>query len=372
MRRAIWMALAFMGTAPLVALAQQNTGAAPAASPSGAASIDRGQDTTATQAPGSPGQQSAGSIGTAQGQPATGGSAGTQGTTGQTDGTGGGGGAGGAAGMGGGGGPTYRGTTEEAPPSASPPVDVGTRVGPEPGEQAGGAGTGSVGTGTGGGGTGGGDTGGTGSVSGGGTGTGGTGVSGGGTGTGRGGGVGGQEAMQRELTTLRQRVSRLEAEVGALRGTGGGGTGGGGTGGATPGVDTGTPGPDPEDMEVKGPVTVATAVFDGRVVDITRKHIDIVDTSDGTFYRLTVDDQTRAFVGPDLKRIPVDQLSEGTQVRTSFALISGVEHARNIVTQPQRAQQQRQGQQQGLRQQRQERMGPGQRMAVPPQQTPKP
>lgn len=191
----------------------------------------------------------------------------------------------------------------------------------------------------------------------------------------------GSDAMQRELTTLRQRVTRLEAEVGSLRGTGGGGTGdtgtggtatGGATGGATPGVDTGTPGPDPEDMEVQGPVAVATAVFDGRVVDITRKHIDIVDISDGTFYRLTVNDQTRAFVGPDLKRIPVSQLSEGMPVRTSFALIGGEEHALNIVTQPQRAQQQRQEQQQRLKQQRQERMGPGQRMVVPPQQTPQP
>jgi hypothetical protein len=180
----------------------------------------------------------------------------------------------------------------------------------------------------------------------------------------------GSEAMQRELTFLRQRVASLEAEVDALRGTGGGGTGGGGTGGPTPGVDTGTPGPDPEDMKIEGPVTVATAVFDGRVVDVTRKHIDIVDISDGTFYRLNLDDQTKAFVGPDLKRIPVDQLSEGTQVRTSFALISGAEHARNIVTQPQRAQQQRQEQQQRQQQQRQERMGPGQRMVVPPQQTP--
>lgn len=327
------------------------------------------------QAPGSPGQQSAGAIGTAQGQPATGGGAGTQGTTGQGGGTGGGLGGGGGAGTGmAGDGTTYRGSTEETPP-ASPPMDVGTRVGPEPGEQAGGGGTGTVGTG-------GGGTGGTG-TGGGGTGTGGTGVSGGGGGgAGSGGGsVGGDqsamqqgpvgsEAMQRELTTLRQRVSRLEAEVGTLRGTGGGGTAGGGTGGATPGVDTGTPGPDPEDMEIQGPVTVATAVFDGRVVDITRQHIDIVDVSDGTFYRLTVNDQTRAFVGPDLKRIPVGQLSEGTQVRTSFALVGGEEHALNIVTQPQRAQQRRQEQQQRQQQQRQERMGPGQRMVNPPQQTP--
>lgn len=331
MRRAIWMALAFMGTAPLVALAQQNTGTAPAASPSGAGSLERGQDTTATQAPGSPGQQSAGSVGTAQGEPATGG-AGAQGTTGQDGQQGLSGGTG--AGTGGGAG---AGTGET--PSASPPADIGTRVGPEPGEQAGGGGTGTVGTG-------GGGTGGTGMGTGGtGTGSGrevGTGTGGGGTGgTGGGGGQSamkqapaamGSEAMQRELTTLRERVARLEAEVDALRGTGGAGTGG----------DTGTP--DTADVQVQGPVTVATAVFDGRVVDVTRKHIDIVDTSDGTFYRLTLDDQTRAFVGPDLERIPVEQLSEGTQVRTSFALISGAEHARNIVTQPR---QQKQGSPQG-------------------------
>ncbi|HYO54804.1 MAG TPA: hypothetical protein VEU50_18630, partial [Archangium sp.] len=161
-----------------------------------------------------------------------------------------------------------------------------------------------------------------------------------------------------------QRVARLEAEVGALRGPGGAGTGGDtGTGGGT---DTGGT----ADVQVRGPVTVATAVFDGRVVDVTRRHIDIVDISDGSLYRLTIDDQTRVFVGPDLKRIPVQQLSEGTPVRSSFALISGVEHARNIVTQPQRPQQQRLEQQRRRQQQRQERMGPGQRMVVPPQQTP--
>lgn len=283
------MALAFMGTAPLVALAQQNTGNAPAASPSGAASIERGQDTTATQPPGAPGQQSAGTIGT-QGQPATGGTAGTQGTPGQTGGMGGAGGVG--MGTGGSAAPTYHGTEET--PSASPPADVGTRVSPEPG----------------------------------------------------------QSAMQRELAFLRQRVASLEAEVDALRGTGGGGTGGA------------TPGPAPEDMKIQGPVAVATAVFDGRVVDVARKHIDIIDTSDGTFYRLTVDDQTKAFVGPDLQRIPVGQISEGTPVRTSFALISGVEHARNIVTNPQRALQRQEQQRQ------QQQSGPEQRRETPPQRTP--
>jgi hypothetical protein len=128
--------------------------------------------------------------------------------------------------------------------------------------------------------------------------------------------------MARELASLRERVALLERQVNDLRGTGGGG-GTGGTG------DT-----DTANVRAEGPVTVATAVFDGRVVDVQPKHIDIVDTSDGTFYRLTIDGQTRAFVGPELNRIPVERLSEGAPVRASFALISGEEHARNIVAQP--------------------------------------
>ncbi len=179
--------------------------------------------------------------------------------------------------------------------------------------------------------------------------TGGAGAGAGAT-TGQGGGAGGgqaagqqalmsSDAMVRELATLRERVARLERQVTDLgRGTGGGGAGGtGGAGGA------GT-----ANVRAQGPVTVATAVFDGRVVDVQPKHIDIVDTSDGTFYRLTIDRQTRAFDGPELNRIPVGRISEGTQVRTSFALSSsGVEHARNIVTQPVQRQSGQQGTPQG-------------------------
>jgi hypothetical protein len=160
--------------------------------------------------------------------------------------------------------------------------------------------------------------------------------------------------MQRELSSLRQRVDQLEREVGALRGTGGGGTGTGGT----------------ADIQVQGPVTVATAVFDGRVRDVTSNHIDIVDTSDGSLYRLRIDKETKAFRGPELSRIRVSQIPEGASVRTSFELISsGEEVARYIVAQPRQQQQQRQREEQRLqRQQRRERMGPGQRMVVPPGQ----
>ncbi len=158
--------------------------------------------------------------------------------------------------------------------------------------------------------------------------------------------------MQRELLTLRQRVAQLESEVAGLRGTGGGGTGT----------------PNTADIQVRGPVTVATAVFDGRVRDVTSKHIDIVDTSDGSLYRLRIDEETKAFRGPQLSRIRVSQIPEGTQVRTSFELISsGEEVARYIVAQPAQQQRQRQQEERGQQQQqRREQMGPGQRMAVPP------
>ena len=156
--------------------------------------------------------------------------------------------------------------------------------------------------------------------------------------------------MRREVLSLRQRVSRLESELEALRGTGGGGTAGT--------EDTGTT--DTSKVQVQGPVTLAITTFDGRVVDVKRRHIDIVDTSDGSFYRLSLNDQTKAFVGPRLNRIPVQQLSEGMPVRTSFAFTStGEQRALNIVARPQR-----QGQGQG--QQGQERTGPGQQGAMPP------
>ncbi len=380
MRRAIWMALAFMGTAPLVALAQQNTGAqAPAGSPSGTTSIDRGQDTNAIDAPGAPGQQSAGTVGTAQGQPATGGGAAPFGGTGGggTGGTGGGavgaggGGAGVGAGVGGTGGtsggagmtggqtgtgaagatsgPTYRGTGNDIPdtPSGSPPVDVGTQIGPEPGERAGNAGTGTVGAGGGG--------------------TGGAGQGGGGT------GGGGQaaaqqaplsgDALQREVITLRERVARLEGQVRDLgRGTGGAGTGGGGTGGG------GTT--DTSNVRAQGPTVVATVTFDGTVRAVSSNRIQVVDREDGSVYNMRIDRGTR--VSDDGKAINPRELTEGTPVRASLAFISGEEHARDIVVIDEETQRQQQQQQRQQRQQRLEGMGPGQRLMQPdaPPRTP--
>ncbi|WP_309897386.1 hypothetical protein [Archangium sp.] len=265
MRRAIWMALAFMGTAPLVALAQQNTGAqAPAGSPSGTTSIDRGQDTNAIDAPGAAGQQSAGTVGTAQGQPATGGA-------GPFGGTGGG-------GTGGGGGQA---AAQQAPLSG--------------------------------------------------------------------------DAMQRELTTLRERVARLEGQVRDLsRGTGGAGTGGGGTGGGT--TDT-------SNVRAQGPTVVATVTFDGTVRSVSSNRIQVVDREDGSVYNMRIDRGTR--VSDDGKALNPRELTEGTPVRASLAFIAGEEHARDIVVIDEETQRLRQQQQRQQRQQRLEGMGPGQRLMQP-------
>jgi hypothetical protein len=269
MRRAIWMALAFMGTAPLVALAQQTGGTQapatqqPTGSPSGTASSQQGQDGAPLQRP------------DAQGGQGLMGGAGTGGTGGTV-------------------GPTYRGTTEITPP-ASPPLDVGTRGGPEPSD----------------------------------------------------------EAMRRELATLRQRVANLEAQVGDLRrGTGGGGTGGGGS------TET-------ANIQVRGPVAVATVTFDGTVRDVTPNRIIIVDNSDGSVYSSVIDNQTQVFEGQELNRISPRQLAEGTPVRASLDLISGVEHARNIVALEPEQQQSRQRQGEPRGQSRQQSPSPQPRIEVP-------
>jgi hypothetical protein len=161
------------------------------------------------------------------------------------------------------------------------------------------------------------------------------------------------EAMQRELATLRQRVARLEAQVGDQnRGTGGGGTGGGGT------TDT-------ANIQVQGPVAVATVTFDGTVRDVTPNRIIIVDNSDGSVYSSVIDSQTQVFKGQELNRISPRQLAEGTPVRASLALISGVEHARNIIALEPGQQQPRQRQGQPRGQSRQQSPSPQPQIEVP-------
>jgi hypothetical protein len=171
--------------------------------------------------------------------------------------------------------------------------------------------------------------------------------------------------MGRELSLLRERVTRLEAQVNSL-GQGGGGTGGGGAaaggdtggGGATAGGARDDGDIDPEDIRLEGPVAVANVTFDGTVREVSRGRLVIVDNSDGSLYSPVIDKQTKVFKGQDLDRISPRQLAEGTPVRVSLDLIGGVEHARNIIAlepeqqqprQPRQGQGQRQGQ--GARQQ---------------------
>ena len=165
---------------------------------------------------------------------------------------------------------------------------------------------------------------------------------------------------QDELTVLRNRVAALEREVGSLRGTGGSGpvnpfpatnapaTNAPATNApsATPlaAYDTvvlpatdGTPEGSSALQNKDGSITVASAVFDGTVRKVTSKHIDIVDREDGSLYRLSLDKGTKVFRGPKLTRMSARQLSEGTRVRASFDLVSGVERARFIVVQPKKA-----------------------------------
>ncbi|WP_434385642.1 hypothetical protein [Melittangium boletus] len=278
MRGAKWMALALLGTAPL-ALAQPPSGVGtgvaapaseqPAASPTGAVSIERGEDSAGTSAAfGTTGQPAGGAL--FPGIPGLNGiplqTPATQG--GVFFGTGG-------SGMGGSGmtgsnpGPTYYG----AP--ATPTDSGGT-------------------------------------------------------------------SSSQDVTELNQRVDTLEREVSALRGTGGSGTVAPNTAAQAPrqtqapaGQAQGTAGTNASGTPVTGTPDEAlpaiTVEFDGRVRDVTSKYVEVEDSTDGTVSRLRIDDQTRVFRGSTRNPIPVKQLSEGAQVRTSFAYVDGEELARDIV-----------------------------------------
>lgn len=289
MRGAIWMALALLGT-PLAALAQQQGTAGQqttTAGPSGAASIEQGQDSV--RAPGSfgvfggPAIPGLGGVPMAP-QPSTG--AWWEGGTG-------------GSGMNDSIGPTYRGTTQEMP-SASPssPYNFGGPSSTPGASNTAGSGNSTAGS----------------SASGA--------ASSGTQGNAQGNIQNNTSAGQSNDASLQQRVEALEREVSTLRGTGGSGTANTQT--------TASSGTQADDSE---PVALVTVEFDGTVRNVTDKHIDVVDRTDGTLSRLTIDDQTRAYRGSPRKQIPLKQITEGARVQTSFAYISGVEHARDIVVQ---------------------------------------
>ncbi len=295
MRRAIWMALAFVGTTPLVAVAQIQ--AAPgtqtqqqlppqttAASPTGAATLVPAQPTLL------PGFFFGVPVEPPLAPPAPQGN--------YMFGTGG----SGASDI------TYRGSSET--PSATPPVNTGTGTGGTAMGTGGSMGTGGTAMGTGG--------------------SGGTAM-----GTASQGSAVGQIPVQNELYDLRQRVGALERELGALRGTGGAGTGVAQPVGTQPAnAQAGTQPANAESgTEVDGSTVLATAEFDGRVQGVTSKHIDIVDSTDGTVSRLLIDEDTKVTRGN--KRVKATRLSEGTPVRASFAFTrEGEERALTIEALP--------------------------------------
>jgi hypothetical protein len=146
------------------------------------------------------------------------------------------------------------------------------------------------------------------------------GVSGTGTGGGGGTGTGGTPVMT--LDMARMEIGRLQAEVQRLRGEldnarevrRGGDRGGAGTGGSGP-----------ADMEQ---MPVASAIFEGRVSNVSKKAVEIIDRETGETYVLRVTEDTRAKRGN--RRIPVTRISEGSQVRASFDLIAGDTFATEI------------------------------------------
>ncbi|ADO75754.1 hypothetical protein [Stigmatella aurantiaca] len=110
---------------------------------------------------------------------------------------------------------------------------------------------------------------------------------------------------QEEIARLQAEVRRLQAEVETAQRQGTGGAG-------AVGEDT----------------AVASAIFEGRVKDVSRQAIEVIDFETGEPYLLRVNDGTRATRGA--QRIPLARIQEGSRVRASFDLVSGETVATNI------------------------------------------
>jgi hypothetical protein len=124
-------------------------------------------------------------------------------------------------------------------------------------------------------------------------------------------------AARTEISQLRAEVARLQAELENARlaqGMGGAGTGGSGAEGTSERVP------------------VASAELNGRVSDVSRKRVHVIDSETGNTYVLRVDEDTRARRGD--KRIRVQSLREGSQVRASFDLVAGETYATEITELP--------------------------------------
>jgi hypothetical protein len=115
---------------------------------------------------------------------------------------------------------------------------------------------------------------------------------------------------------LRAEVDRLRAELKDTKGVrrSGGkeetGTGGSGT---------------QREQEAR---PIASAIFEGRVKNVSRRSIEVIDRETGEPYVLRVTENTRARSGN--QRISVTRIREGSEVRASFDLISGDTYATQI------------------------------------------
>jgi hypothetical protein len=130
-----------------------------------------------------------------------------------------------------------------------------------------------------------------------------------GTGTGTGGAAAVSTDSQAEIARLRAEVDQLRADLEDVR-TGrdiGGNDANTGTGGSGGETEQGRP--------------LASATFEGRVSDVSKKSIEVIDRETGEPYLLRLTEDTRAKRGQ--RRIPVTRIREGSEVRASFDLIAG-------------------------------------------------
>jgi len=124
------------------------------------------------------------------------------------------------------------------------------------------------------------------------------------------------EDAQVELARLRAEVDRLREELKDAKGAPRGsrreetGTGGSGT------------------QREQETLPIASAIFEGRVKNVSGRSIEIIDRETGEPYVLRVTKDTRARSGD--QRIPVTRIREGSEVRASFDLISGGTYATQI------------------------------------------
>jgi hypothetical protein len=124
------------------------------------------------------------------------------------------------------------------------------------------------------------------------------------------------EDAQVELARLRAEVDRLRAELDEAKGVRRSGRE----------EETGTGGSGEQREQEARPI--ASAIFEGRVRNVSRRSIEVIDRETGEPYVLRVTKDTRARSGN--RRIPVTRIREGSEVRASFDLISGDTYATQI------------------------------------------